>query len=58
MVHFGSLSWGEGWGEGPSANYNHKIAAGFSPQSVQEFFRSINSVEELTVASRERAKGL
>jgi hypothetical protein len=25
---------GEGWGEGLSANCNHDVAAGFSPQSV------------------------
>jgi hypothetical protein len=32
---FYSLSLlGEGWGEGLSANCNHNIAAGFSPQSV------------------------
>jgi hypothetical protein len=48
---------GEGWGEGLSANCNHNVAAGFSPQSVSEFFASINSVEELTGgSSRKRAK--
>jgi len=29
---------GEGWGEGLSANCTHHVAAGFSPQSVQELF--------------------
>ena len=43
---------GEGWGEGLSANCNLNVAAGFSPQSVQEF-RSIIGVEELMVNENE-----
>jgi hypothetical protein len=42
---------GEIWGEGLSANCNHKIAAGFSPQSVQEFFVASKELKELTEGS-------
>jgi len=42
------LPLGEGWGVGLSANRHYNIAAGFSPQSVQELFASINRFEELT----------
>jgi len=45
-LQFASLSLGEGWGEGLSANCKHNVVAGFSPQSTKEFFASIDSVEE------------
>src|SRR5438094_3209357 len=44
------LLLGEGWGEGLSANCNHNVAAGFSPQSVQGFFAaSISFKNQLVV---------
>src|SRR5438094_8595413 len=44
------LPLGEGWGEGLSANCNHNVAAGFSPQSVQGFFAASTSLKNQPVA--------
>src|SRR2546430_9212772 len=44
------LTLGEGWGEGLSANCNHNVAAGFSPQSVQGFFAASTSLKNQLVA--------
>src|SRR5438094_3885610 len=43
------LPLGEGWGEGLSANCNHNVAAGFSPQSVQGFFAASTSFKNQLV---------
>ena len=49
MVQFGSLSLWERVGEGLSANCNHNVAAGFSPQSVQGFFAASTSFKNQLV---------
>jgi len=36
---------GEGWGEGLSANCNHNVAAGFSPQAVHASFISVEETD-------------
>ena len=46
VVQFDSLSLWERVGERAWASCNHNVAAGFSPQSVPQFFASVISVEE------------
>ena len=53
VVRFVSLPLGEGRGERLTANCNHNIVPGFSPQSVQGLFAASISLKNRLVASHD-----